>query len=331
MTPTSKKPIHSARWRLGCLLLLPGLPLALAGCGAPEPRTLRVGLSVYPPYELLFLARESGYFRDAGLDVRLVEFEDLSDAQRAFEQGKLDGLATTLVEVLVARSAGSRDLRVVRPISVSEGADMILGLRSVAGMRDLRGRRVGLETGSLGQYMLARALEREGMTLADVVQVSMAQEAMGQALAAGAVSAVVTYPPAAGTMLRDPRVRTLFSSQDIPGEVVDVYAFDRAVVTQRRRELQLFFAALERAEQRLAQDRVASCDIMARREHMAGDAFCASLEQGIRLIPGAQQAPGPGPEAALRQAVRTVHHTLAASGLVADRPEIANCLDLLKP
>jgi NitT/TauT family transport system substrate-binding protein len=315
--------------RRQCLGMLAAL--AAAGCSSQGNGPLRVGLSTFPPYELMVLARESGYFREAGLDVRLVEFDDLSDAQRAYEQGKIDGLATTLVEVLVTRNSTSRDLRVLRVISASEGADVIMAGADVRRVADLRGRKVAIEIGSLSHFMIARALERAGMVLADVTLVSTAQDAMEAALQKGEVSAVVTYPPNAARLRANPRWHVLFSSQEIPDEVVDVYAFDSQALLRRGRDLQAFFAAIDRASVRLGADPAGSCRIMAPREHIPPDAFCQALTDGIRLIPPAEQTRYLGPAMALRTSVDNVARALARNRLIQVRPGLIDCLEPLKP
>jgi NitT/TauT family transport system substrate-binding protein len=317
----------------GCLSrrrVLALLPAVAVGCSGHK-HPLAVGISAFPPFELATLARESGYFRDAGLDARLVEFQDLSDAQRAFEQGKLDGLATTLVEVLVTRNAGARDLRVMRAISVSEGADVILAPREIRAVADLRGRKVAVEIASLSHFMLARALQRAGIALSDVTPVSMAQHAMPAALLSGEVSAIVTYPPVATLLRADPRWHVLFSSRAIPDEVVDVYAFDAQAIARRPHDIQAFFQALDRAFHRFAAEPQDSCRIMAPRLRMTADAACAALTDGIRLVAPSEQARYLGPTMAMRTSIAAVQRALAESRLVGTDPALADCLEPLRP
>ncbi len=317
----------------GCLnrrRVLALLPALAAGCSGHQ-HPLAVGISAYPPYELAILARESGYFRDAGLNVRLVEFEDLSDAQRAFEQGKLDGLATTLVEVLVSRHAGARDLRVMRAISVSEGADVVVAPREIRTVADLRGRKVAVEIASLSHFMLARALQRAGLALSDVTPVSMAQNAMPAALQSGEVSAIVTYPPSATALRADPRWHVLFSSRAIPDEVVDVYAFDAQALARQPRDIQAFFQAVDRAFHRFGAEPQDSCRIMAPRLRTTADAACAAMTDGIRLIPPSEQARYLGPTMAMRTSLAAVQRALTESRLVGNNPALADCLEPLRP
>ena len=311
--------------------LLTALPALAAGCGAAPQRPLTVGISIFPPHELAMLARDSGFFRDAGVEVRLVEFEDLSDAQRAFEQGKLDGLATTLVEVLVTRSSSPHDLRALRVIAVSDGADVLLAPRAVRNVAALRGRKVGVEVASLGHFLLLRALQKSGMTLSDVIPVSMAQHAMEAALAAGEVDAVVTYPPQAVPLRADPRWHPIFTSREIAQEVVHVYAFDGPTIARRSGEVTAFLRAVDRAFHRWSAEPVASCRTMAARGHLDADLFCAALQEGLRLVPPSGQADYLGPSMALRATVDSVQRALAQGGLIGAQPGLADCLEPFTP
>ena len=311
--------------------LLALLPMLVAGCGAAPPRPLAVGISMFPTGDLAVMARDAGFFREAGVDVRLVEFEDLSDAQRAFEQGKLDGLGTTLVELLVTRSSGQRNLRAMRVTAVSEGADLLLAPKAVHSIAELRGRRVGVEIASLGHYVLARALHKAGLDLSDVTPVTMAQHAMQDALLAGEVSAVVAYPPQAIALGADPRWHVLFTSREMPQEVVHVYAFDARTIAERPVELQAFFGAVDRAHDQLSADPLASCRTMAARGHVAADRYCASLREGLRWVPPSDQVRYFGPSRGLQASVNLVQRELAHHRMIDDLPGLADCLEPMQP
>lgn len=296
-----------------------------SGCSAPLA-PLRVGLCGFLPFELMALARSAGHFREVGAEVRVVEFEDLSDAQRAFEQGKIDGLGTTLVEVLITRSSSQRDLRVLRVASVSDGAEVLLAPRSVASVAELRGRRIAVEIASLSHYLLARALDGAGLTLADVVPVSMAQDAMPDALAHGEVHAILTYPPGAAALRGDARWQVLFSSHATPGEVVGVYAFDRQVVETRPADLRAFFTGIDRALQTLQTRPQESCRTMAPRVQIDAARFCSALADGIRLVPPTEQDRYVGVGRQLQPHIERVAQALARNGLVRPHPQLTRCI-----
>src|SRR5437870_10578595 len=205
----------------------------LAGCAAHE-LPLRIGINAWPANEFLFLAQEKGCFAAQGVDVRLIEYSSLGDVRRAFDRGQIDGMSGTLVELLQSRDATRRAPRAFMVTDLSNGSDMILARGSVAAVSGMAGKRVAAEPESLGMFMLARALAREGMPFSAVAVVATDQTDMAKNLDSGWVDAAVTYPPVLFEIMQIPGTRTIFSSADIHGEVVDVVALAGDVLERRR-------------------------------------------------------------------------------------------------
>ena len=154
-------PNHSApsarrlRWVLLALaaLLVAGLGTAGWVCfkWLPEkPAALRVGIKPWPGYEFLYRAQEKGWYREAGLEVRLVEFSSLSGSRRAYERGQINVLASTVIEVLQIRENSARSPQIVLVVDYSNGGDVTLGRPGLTNATGLRGTRIGLELASLG-------------------------------------------------------------------------------------------------------------------------------------------------------------------------------------
>lgn len=268
--------------RLSLLVAMTALLLSL-GCAPEQAASLRVGINPWPGYEFLYLAQEKGFFLEAGLEVRLVEFSSLSDARRAYERGQINVLATTVIEVLQARDHSARSPQIVHVVDSSHGADVILARPGLADVASLRGARVGLELASLGVYVLARGLEQHGLSLADVTLVAMDQLSMEDAFRRGEVDAIVTYPPTSIKLLRDAKAHAIFSSAEIPGEVVDVIAIEAAVNTRRPADVAKFLRAYHRAKAYAQAHPAEAYRIMAAREGLTPEEFRVALTEGIRL------------------------------------------------
>lgn len=276
------------RQRLAAPLLSATL---LLSCGAAERPPLSLGINPWPGYEYFYLAQELGFFAAAGVDARIVEFTSLADTRRAYERGQLDGMFATLVELLQARQNCARLPQVVLVTDYSNGGDALIAGPGVAGLADLRGRRVGVEPGSLNCFLLARALESVGLDYADVVSVPMSPLAMEDALQKGGVDAVVAYPPVSVELLAEPARRELFSSADIPGEVVDVLCIDAQVLARRSGDVERLLAAYARAQAWAAEHPAEAFAIMARREGLSSREFEDVLANDIRVVGLDGQAP----------------------------------------
>jgi NitT/TauT family transport system substrate-binding protein len=260
------------------------------GCSPEKPAALRVGINPWPGYEFLYLAEEKGFYREEGLEVRLVEFNSLSDARRAYERGQINVLASTVIEVLQARDNSPRSPQIVQVVDYSNGADVILARPGLTNAAGLRGARIGVELASLGVYVLARGLEQSGLSLADVKMVSLDQLSMVDAFRKGELDAIVTYPPTSIKLLRDGKASTVFSSVEIPGEVIDVIAVEAEINTQRPGEVAKLLRAYHRAIAYTRQNPADAYRIMAEREGLTPEEFRKALTEGIRLLAESDQA-----------------------------------------
>lgn len=222
------------------------IALAAAACDRPAPPPLRVGTDVFPGYEPLYLARQRGLLD--GAQVRLVEYGSGTHVLRAFRNGTVEAAALTLDEVFLLLDSGL-DVEVVLVTDFSEGADVVLGQPGLASLADLKGKRVGVEDTALGAFVLARALESAGLSLADVEPVHADVDEHEAAFAAGKIDAVVTFEPTR-TRLLAKGANQLFDSSRLPGEIVDVVAVRRDVLRaqpERVRHLQqAWYGALAR-------------------------------------------------------------------------------------
>ncbi len=265
--------------------------LWVAGC-APKPVVpLRVGMSVWPPLEFFHLAQEKGFNREAGIAVRIVQFSTVADCRRAFERGQIDVMGASLVEVLQIRDQSPRSPQVIQVLDYSAGADLILVRPDFAGGVGLRGARIGVEVASLGAYVLARGLEKYGLGLADVRPSSMDPESMEAAFRNGELDAVVMYPPASTKLLRDFKAKVLFSTAEIPGEVVGLIAVEAEVAVTRAADVGRLMQAFRRAQAYAAQNPADAHAIMGAREGLTAQEFAAALgDTGIRLVSAVEQA-----------------------------------------
>lgn len=199
------------------MLLMVGW-LAGTGCDHAAEPTLRVAASIWPGYEPLYLARDLGYFH--GTPIHPVEFTSATQVMRAYQNHVVDAACLTLDEALLMASHKA-DFRIVYVADFSNGADVVLGRPGLLRMRDLKGRRVGMENTALGAFMLARALQESGMALSDVRIVPLQAQDHEQAFLDDKVDAVVTLEPIRSRLLLR-GATILFDSSRIPSEIVDV-------------------------------------------------------------------------------------------------------------
>jgi NitT/TauT family transport system substrate-binding protein len=268
-----------------------GLAMTLAACLRPwQDRQVRLAIVDWPAYEYFYLASRKGLDRDQGYRLQVDQFGSLQDQRRAFSRGDVDAIATTLPEAIaICREVPARCPAIVLVLDDSNGADQLIGAATLRAPADLKGKRVGLERSVLGEFMLLSAVRPQGLGLADFQLRYDSPKALVAQLQRGVLDAVVTYVPHSDALLADPRWRVLFSSSEIPGEVVDVLA----VSPELMRTNQPLVAALVRswwAARQLAQQQPQqSAALMAQRQGVTPAQFLLS-QRLIRYPDQAQQA-----------------------------------------
>jgi NitT/TauT family transport system substrate-binding protein len=303
--------------------------LLLAGC-SPEPADpIRIAVHPWPAFDLLYLAQEQDLFAREGVAVQLVELSSLADARRAFERGQTDGMACGLVELLAARSGSERRPQAIVVTDLSDGADVILARGDIGDVAALRGRRVAAEPASLGVYLLARALETRGLGLEDVRPVFIGQTHMAEAFARGEIDAAVTYPPFAAALQRAGAV-PVFSSRELPGEVVDVVALDADVVAARPHHARAIARAFDAAMRLAAERPDAAHATMAAREGLDPGAFRRLFASGIRLVPGHEQAAYLAADGPLARALPRVDRVMRRVGHLGGPSELEGAVARLE-
>lgn len=201
---------------------LAGLAAALTipGCRWSSDRPVSIAAHVWPGYEPMFLARSEGW-----LDIRqvnLVETNSATESMQALTDGRADGAALTLDEVLRGRAIGL-PLSVVMIFDVSAGADVLITRSGIKKLAELKGCRIGYEPGAVGALMLAEILQAAKLAMDDVKLVSLTIDKQLDAWAHDQVDAIVTYEPVSSQLLAQGGIK-LFDSRQIPNTIVDVLA-----------------------------------------------------------------------------------------------------------
>ncbi|NCC41409.1 MAG: hypothetical protein EOM21_18680 [Gammaproteobacteria bacterium] len=303
-------------WAVVASLLLP--LLLLVGCGQQSTQSLAVGTNVWPGYEPGHIAASEGLFGDAPLRMR--QFNSATEVLRAFRNDAIDVAALTIDEVLQLAQDGM-DVVVILVTNISDGADAILAHPELESVSALSGRRVAVENTALGAYLLARALSIHGVDPARVEILSITVDESVAVYTAGRADAVVTFEPFRAKLL-EAGARQIFSSAEMPNEIVDVLVTRRSILEAEGKTLRAlvtgWLAAIELI--RTEPDRAGL--LMAKRLDLAPADALASFA-GLRLPDAAaNRAMLDGPDPELRIAARRISTLLADKGLIAGEADV---------
>ena len=106
-------------------------------------------------------------------------------------------------------------------------------------VKDLKGKKIGVELNFVDHLLLLKALEANGMSETDVELVNVPTNDTPQALASGGVDAIAAWQPNSGQALQaGRRLHAVFTSKDVPGLIYDGLYVSRESLAARRDDWQ---------------------------------------------------------------------------------------------
>lgn len=212
-------------------LALPLLLLTAFPAVAAPP--LKVGYSDWPGWVAWQVAIEKGWFKEAGVDVQF-EWFDYVASMDAYAAGKLDAVTVTNGDALVTGANGAKSVMILIN-DYSNGNDMIVAKPGIKSLKDLKGKKVGIEMGFVDHLLLLNGLEKAGMKESDVTLVNSPTNETPQVLASGGVDAIGAWQPNSGMALKLlPGSKPIYTSADEPGLIYDVLAVNPSSVAARK-------------------------------------------------------------------------------------------------
>lgn len=218
---TRQEPLLLTRRRL--LQLAGALSAAsLAGCSWRSHDPLKIAIQPWCGYQFMALAKRENLLSPA---VQLVPMATSVESIDAVAKGAVDGAAITLDQAFVLADRGI-DLQLVLIFDVSAGADVVLARPGIGRIQDLRGKRVGVESTSLGTIMAAKLLEAASLGRSDVELVPMGEDHLTGWATLQPLDAIITYEPWRG-QLQAQGLQPIFDSRALPQVILDVLAVRR--------------------------------------------------------------------------------------------------------
>lgn len=216
------------RTRNGALAAVAALMVSLLiGCPSQPPRVV-LAMNPWPGYAYFALAQDRQHYDPRRLRLDLRNFADNDRAVQAYIAGAAQVVATTAIDVVtICGVAPERCPVIVYVIDESRGGDQVLALKDVKDLKGLAGRPIALDRSSLSRYLLARAFESQDLPPPVPSQLRFLPATAWEAsLRQGTVAAVVSYPPRSERLLRALPLATLFTSRQLPNEILDVLAVE---------------------------------------------------------------------------------------------------------
>ena len=204
------------------VFVLLALLFSVSAWAAPK---YRVAWSHYTGWEPWAYAQKSGVLKKwadkYGIEIELTLVNDYVESINLYTGGKFDACVMTNMDVLTIPAVGGIDSTAIIVGDFSNGNDGIV-LKKGESVKDLKGRSVKLVEFSVSHYLLARALEINGMSERDVKTMNTSDADIAAIFNSDANGAAVTWNPPLQQARNAKGAKLVFDSSKIPGEIIDL-------------------------------------------------------------------------------------------------------------
>ncbi len=144
---------------------------------------------------LAWLAEEKGFFKEVGVDVKMVEVSSGVDAAAGLTDGRFH-IATMSEFAFASLIFSHPNTQVFGTVAALRNVFLIGRKdRGIEMPIDLKGKTIGLREKSISEFLLGRILDLHGLSISDIKIVNVAAPDLAQALKDGRVDAIVSWQP----------------------------------------------------------------------------------------------------------------------------------------
>ena len=190
---------------------------------AGEAKKASMAFCTWTGYSPMFIAKELGYFEEAGIDMDIMIIEDESTYASLITTNQVNFIATAQ-DPNIKMFANGASLRYVLAMDASNGADGLVTKAEAESLDDLAGKTLALDKSASSYYFFLTALE-QGSSLSEgdiqVIDMGDTTEA-GLAFMGGSVDAAIMWEPELSEALESVEgAHALVTSADYPETILD--------------------------------------------------------------------------------------------------------------
>lgn len=156
-----------------------------------------------------------------GIEIEMTRVNDYIESINLYTTGQFDACAMTNMDALTIPAVGGVDSTALIIGDYSNGNDGIVG-KGVKTVKDLKGRSIMLVELSVSHYLLARALDMNGLSERDVKLVNTSDADIASIFLTTDNAIAVTWNPPLQQIRNAKGANLLFDSSQIPGEILDL-------------------------------------------------------------------------------------------------------------
>ncbi|MBN3926139.1 ABC transporter substrate-binding protein [Nostoc sp. NMS4] len=205
-------------------------------------KPLRVGITSWVGFDIALYAQPSNIFKQRGLEVEFVRFDNQQDSSRAVMQGRLDAAFVSFWDVMQVDPGNGKPV-VLMTTNISAGADGIVAKPAIKSVEDLRGKRVGAKLGTVNHLILLEALKAHQIKPSEVQILDYSNEVAAQKIGTGEIDAAVLWEPMLGETAKRIKGNVIHTTKQVDSLVIDILMSSDNMMKAKKAELKQFMLA----------------------------------------------------------------------------------------
>lgn len=201
---------------------------------------ITIGYSDWPGWTCWDIAVKEGFFVKHGVNVKMVWFPNYTDSLNALAANQVDANCQCWSDTMGPLAQGPVQTAVLINDN-SAGNDAVVAKAGITSIKQLRGKTVATELGTVEQFLLDESLAANGMTEKDIHYVNIKVQDCPNAMIAGRVDAVAVWEPNKSQLLAHmPGSHVIFDSHNpyMRGLIPDLLVFQSKEVPTHKAEIQ---------------------------------------------------------------------------------------------
>jgi NitT/TauT family transport system substrate-binding protein len=211
--------------------LIPALSVmtAISMCSFAEARTYHIGNSSWAPFVTLNVANELGFWKEAGVDVKLTTFTGDGELSPALINGNID-IGLDMMGTWASKIFEGKDLVLLGEADWSHGGDKII-IKEGQDLSTLKGKHLGVyDAAASVTYFLDLYLRKNNVKLSDYNLVELDSAELAENFIDGRINLIVNYDPDANQAVTEGNGKVLATTADFEGCMPEGFAAQREVL-----------------------------------------------------------------------------------------------------
>ncbi|WP_158970905.1 putative urea ABC transporter substrate-binding protein [Paraglaciecola sp. L3A3] len=216
------------------IILVSVFSLSSTVSASQKKDSFKVAWSIYSGWMPWGYATDNGiidkWAKKYDIKIEVVKLNDYIESIIQYTAGEFDACGMTNMDALTIPSVSGVDTTGLILGDYSNGNDAVL-LKEGKTFTDIKGQHVNLVELSVSHYLLARGLDTYGMSERDIRVVNTSDADIVSSYATPDVTAAAVWNPQLSMILDQyPDATAVFTSAEIPGEIIDMMAVNTEVL-----------------------------------------------------------------------------------------------------